>query len=107
MAPSTSIRHSPMKHIVKLRHIVKRKGRFERFDERKLYASIYAAALNCHYKEREAEKLAVAVSSLVKKSVFRKKGKKAVSSDDIRKHVLKHLKDKDVALMYRHHLDLC
>lgn len=43
-------------------HIVKRRGHKEAYDERKIYASIYAAALNAHIGKLEAEKMAQRVS---------------------------------------------
>ena len=42
-------------------YIVKRHGRKEKYDGEKVYASVYAAALNAHYKERRAEQLAARV----------------------------------------------
>ena len=85
------------------KHIVNRAGRKEKYDEKKVYASVYAAALNCEYGEREAEVIAKQAMQKVNALV----GKKSlVNSKDIRSAVLKHLKDRDVALMYKHHLDL-
>ena len=85
-------------------HIVKRKGHLEQFDERKVYASVYAAALNCHYEENDAEKIAAVVMKKVNHWV---KNKGLVNADQIRSQILKEIKDKSVALMYKHHLDLC
>ncbi len=41
-----------------MKHVVKRKGHTQPYDEKKVYASCYAAALNCHYSEEAAEKIA-------------------------------------------------
>lgn len=38
--------------------VVKRKGHNESFDEKKLYASVYSATLNCHHSEERAEEVA-------------------------------------------------
>ena len=38
--------------------IVKRHGHTEDLDDRKMYASVYSAALIAHYDEHAAEKLA-------------------------------------------------
>ena len=76
----------------------------EAYDERKVYASVYAAALNCEYSEQKAEKLATAVSKKI--TAFMKKSKSCLDSRVIREQVARHLKDKDIALMYKHHLDL-
>jgi transcriptional regulator NrdR family protein len=86
--------------------VVKRHGSKEAYDQRKVYASCYSAALNCHYSEIESEKLA---NYVMKKVNVWVKGKKNVSSVEIRKEIIKHLypKDKDIVLMYKHHLDLC
>ncbi|MBI2576439.1 hypothetical protein HYV84_04435 [Candidatus Woesearchaeota archaeon] len=83
--------------------VVKRHGRVERYDGKKVYASCYAAALNSHHTEENAEKVALEVMKKVNQWA---KGKKAMSSDDIRAQVLKNISDKDVKLMYRHHRDI-
>jgi transcriptional regulator NrdR family protein len=83
--------------------VVKRKGHEETYDVKKVYASVYAAALSCHYGEVKSEKIAKLISKKIDTWV---KTKSSITSDEIRNLVLKHLKDKDVALMYKHHLDL-
>ncbi len=85
------------------KHVVNRAGGKEGYDEKKVYASVYAAALNCEYGEREAEVIAKGAMEKVNAWIGKKK---EVNSQDIRKMVLKSLKNKDVVLMYRHHLDL-
>ena len=89
--------------MVKKRSIVKRRGQRERYDERKVYASIYAAALNCHYTEQKSEKIAKDITKKINSWI---KTKKEITSEEIRDQILKHIKDKDVKLMYAHHLDL-
>jgi len=93
------------KSIKDLRHVVKRKNIQELYDSKKVYASVYAAALNCHYGERKSEKVALDVMKKINSWV---KSRKVINSTSIRDEVLKELDkiDKDVALMYRHHLDL-
>jgi len=85
-------------------HIVKRHGHNEKFDSKKVYASVYAAALNAHYAEKDAEKLADTVMKKV--STWAKK-EDAIFSIEIRYQILKHISDPEVALMYTHHLDIC
>lgn len=85
------------------KHLVKRKGHSEEYDERKVYASCYAAALNAHYDEKEAEAFANQVSAKITKWV---KSKPSVSSEEIRHQVIQAMHDPDVALLYKHHLDL-
>ncbi|MCH7567998.1 MAG: hypothetical protein IIA87_01120 [Nanoarchaeota archaeon] len=83
--------------------VVKRKGIEEPYDEKKVYASCYAAALNCHYSEKKSEKIAYDVMKKINAWI---KKKKSVGSKEIRDKVISNLKDRDVALMYEHHLDL-
>lgn len=85
------------------KYVVKRKGHKESYDEKKIYASVYAAALNCHYSEQKAERIAENVKKSINNWI---KGKSTISSEDIRKQIIKLLRDKHVALMYKHHLDL-
>ena len=85
------------------KHVVKRKGGKEIYDEKKVYASVYAAALNCYYSEQNAEKIAESVKKRINIWV---KNKSSVSSEEIRNQIIKVLKDRHVALMYKHHLDL-
>ena len=84
--------------------IIKRKGHTEHFDERKLYASVYSAALNCHYSDRDSEAIAKNLTAKIKKII---KGKTKLTSDELKHITIKNLEDKHVALMYKHHLDLC
>lgn len=86
-------------------HIVKRKGHKEEFDERKVYASAYAACLNVHLNEEEAEKIASKVSGEVREWI---KKKREVSSQDIFDFVIKSLKkyNEHAAFMYETHRDI-
>ena len=84
--------------------IVKRHGHTENYDEKKVYASCFAAALNCHYSEQEAERIALETLGKVNVWVV---ARELVSAEEIRQHIISSLPDEDVALMYRHHLDLC
>ena len=89
-----------------LRIVVKRKGHQEFYDRKKVYASVYAAALNCGYGERKSERIALRVMKEINVWV---KTKKVIESQGIRKKVVESLVkiDKDVALMYKSHLDVC
>jgi transcriptional regulator NrdR family protein len=90
---------------MKKKCVVKRRGHEEKYDVKKAYASVYSAALSCHYKEQKSEKLAKKVTDSITSWVKRKG---CVGSNEIRDEIIKKLKeiDKDVALMYGHHLDL-
>lgn len=83
--------------------IVKRKGHTEEFDERKVYASVYAACASAHYDESSCEKTADSITKAIKKLV---KSKKSVQSLEIRKKVNAELekKDKELAFYYEQHL---
>ncbi len=86
-------------------HVVKRRGHTEEYNDKKVYASVYSAALNCEYGEIKAEKIAKTITKEITSWI---KNKKQVASNDIRLQITSYLKkiDEDVALMYRHHLDL-
>lgn len=84
--------------------IIKRHGKKQKYDQKKVYASVYAAALNSHYSEKKAEDLADKVTKKVNSFV---KTKKQVTSAGIKDQVIKNIKDKDVVINYKHHLDLC
>lgn len=86
------------------KHLVKRKGHDEHYDDRKVYASVYAAAINSHKSEQESEHMAEEVMRKVSKWIDEQD---SVTSSDIRKHIVQNIPDEDVKLMYRHHLDLC
>ena len=83
--------------------VVKRKGHKERFDERKVYGSVYAACASAHYDEIKCEKIAEEISKKIKKSI---KNKKEIQSIGIRKKIEKELKKKDeeLAFFYEQHL---
>lgn len=87
--------------------IIKRKGHREGFDKRKIYGSCYSAALNCHYSEKKAEKLASSVEKKVTKIAKKEMRKKRISSRDIRNYIINTIPDPEVVFMYVHHLDLC
>lgn len=86
-------------------HIIKRRGHKQEFDERKVYASIFAACLSTHIAKEEAENIANSVSRKVKEWLNEKEG---VTSDQIFKQVSEELMSlqKDVAFMYTTHRDV-
>jgi len=85
--------------------IVKRRGHKEEYDERKVYASVYAACLSAHVHHQNAEKIAAVVCSPITKWV-KKKGR--VNCDEIFKRVIIGLakKNKEAAFMYETHRDI-
>ena len=86
-------------------HIVKRAGHAEKFDERKVYATCYAACMNAHASKEEAEKIcrkvAAGITSWIKK-------KKVVTSEMIFREVIRLMKkeQKDATFMYETHRDI-
>ena len=86
-------------------YVIKRKGHKEKFDERKVYGSVYAACKICEMPEKNCEKIAKSVSKGIKSMV---KKKNIVSSEDIFRNVVKILKKhhKDAAFMYETHRDV-
>lgn len=86
-------------------HIVKRRGYKQQFDERKLYASIYAACLSADVGKEQA---AATADLVVKKVKIWIDDKKEVTNDAIFRitaEELKHL-NKDAAFMYITHRDI-
>jgi len=85
--------------------IVKRKGHTEEFDERKVYASCYAACLSSHVEHVEAEKICEKVAKEIKTWTRKKK---SVDSSEIFRKVTDAMKkhNKDAAFMYETHRDI-
>jgi len=83
--------------------IVKRKGHRERFDERKVYASVYAACTSAFYNEKNCEKIA---NKVTKKIEGFAEGKKEINSNQIRKKIENELRkiNKELAFFYEQHL---
>lgn len=83
-------------------HIVKRGGHVESFDERKLYASVFAAAQSVREPSGSAELIAEATTESVKKWLS---FKPEVTSNDIRRVAAAHIKvlHPDAAYMYLKH----
>lgn len=88
-----------------MNHIVKRKGHKEPFDEKKLYASVYAACMSLRMEDEEAETIAQMVIDEVLAAI---KNKAEVSSSTLQSEVVKSLKKyhPDAAYMYKTHLDV-
>lgn len=85
-----------------MQHIVKRSGHPEPYDARKLYASVYSAALATREPVGSAELLAAEV---VKHVEIWLAPKHEVTSNDIRRVAGSHLKQihDGVAFQYLHH----
>lgn len=85
-----------------MKYIVKRAGHSEEFDERKLFASIYASVVAVHETGLAAELVADDVCKHVKKWLL---PKHEVLSNDIRRVAGQHLKllKPDAAYLYLRH----
>ncbi len=83
--------------------IIVRKGKKQEYDEKKIYASCYAAALFALYPEKKAEAFAQKVTKKITLWV-QKKG--SVTSAEIKTQMMNSMTDANVALAYKHHLDL-
>ena len=83
--------------------VVKRKGHTEKFDERKVYGSVYAACSSAHYGENLCEKNAEEITSKIRKFV---RNKKRIESTQIRNKIAELLKRKneELAFFYEQHL---
>ena len=92
-----------IKKIIKC--VVKRRGQEQEFDERKVYASCYAACLSTRLHPQDAEKICEKVSKQIKSWL---KNKKIVTSNQIFKKVILITKkyNKDVSFMYKTHRDI-
>ena len=82
-------------------HIVKRKGHTEVYDERKLYASIYASCMAVRETDEASELIA---DRVVKELAGWINDKPEVTSHEIRIHAAHHLKayHPDAAQIYLH-----
>ena len=85
-----------------MKHIIKRAGHVEAYDDKKLYASIFAACLVVREPVGTAELLAEKVTNEVEEWL---KKKSEVLSNDIRRIAAKHLytHNPDAAYAYLHH----
>lgn len=85
-----------------MQHIVKRKGHTEPFDERKVYASVYAACQAVREPAGSAELIADKVVGDIKAWIEKKH---EVTANDIRRQAAKHLQayNPDAAYIFLHH----
>ncbi len=83
-----------------MKHIVKRKGHTEQYDERKLFASVYSACFAVREPEASAELIA---SQVVKNVNDWLSNKKEVTSGDIFRNAYKQLNvlHPDAAYIYQ------
>jgi len=87
------------------KHIVKRRGHKESYDERKVYGSVYSACMSAHLSEQIAEKVSAAVCKDVNKWI---KNKPATNAHQLYAQISTSIKkyDKNAAFMYETHMDV-
>lgn len=85
-----------------IKHIVKRGGHTETYDERKLYASVYAICQSLRESDQTSEVIAEKVTQDINEWISKKH---EVTSHDIRSHAAIHLEqyNADAGWLYRHH----
>lgn len=85
-----------------MNHIVKRKGHTEPYEQRKLYASVYAACLSVRVHAGEAELIASKVCEDVEQWLAKKT---EVTAHDIRLQAARYFTDyhPEAGWMYSHH----
>ena len=85
--------------------IFKRRGKKEKFDDKKLYASVYSACIDCDLSASEAERISEEVTHEVRKFL---KGRKTVNSTEIFGFVVQKLarQHEAVAFMYETHREV-
>jgi transcriptional regulator NrdR family protein len=88
-----------------MKQIVKRKGHKEEFDERKLYASIYAACMSLRSTNEEAELVA---DKVTKEIVEKIKDREEISSNELSRLAVGNLRNynSDASYLYEHHMDV-
>ena len=88
-----------------MKHVIKRRGHTESYDERKLYASIYAACLVVRDTPEAAELVAEKVTKDIASWL---KDKSEVTAADLRRHSAHalHAYNADAAYAYLHYRTL-
>ncbi len=89
-----------------MKHIIKREARSEEFSDKKLKMSIFAACLNAHLSDEEADIIADKVTLAMKEWVY--KTEKDITSDELFKKALEALTKLNEAAgyMYSSHRDV-
>jgi transcriptional regulator NrdR family protein len=88
-----------------MKHVVKRAGHSEEYDERKVYASAYSACLMVRESHETAEMIAAKVTELVNEWL---QSKHEITTDDLRRKISEFLKlfDDDAAHIFKHQRNL-
>ncbi len=88
-----------------MKHIVKRAGHNETYDQKKVYASVYAACLAVRAQASDAELIAEEVVKDIEKWIS---DKHQINSHQIAREVTRSLRlyNSDAAYLYEHHRDI-
>jgi len=101
------VRKAQKRPMFKEEHCVVKHGTkvCERYDERKVYGSVYAACFVAHMNDDLCEKYANSVAQHITKIIKRKK---EMHAKEISEHVHKKLKkhSKEAAYLFKHHQDV-
>ncbi|MEW6035093.1 MAG: ATP cone domain-containing protein [Candidatus Micrarchaeota archaeon] len=85
--------------------VVKRRGKKEAFDDKKVYGSVYSACMDCSLGEKDCERIAGRMLDEVRKFL---KGRHEVNSTEIFGFIMQKLakEHEAVAFMYETHRDI-
>ncbi len=85
--------------------IIKRRGKTEPIDEKKVYASVYAACMDCALGENRSEAIAQEITAMVRNFVH---DKKELNTSEIFGFVLQKLAriSEPAAFMYQTHREI-
>ena len=85
-----------------MKHIVKRAGHAEPYDEKKVYAAVFSACMALREPAASAELIADKVTNDVNEWIEKKH---EVTANDIRNQASKHLENysPDAAYLFKHH----
>src|SRR3989338_4929145 len=99
---SSKAKKHPHGHAMKIKCVVKRAGHCDKYDERKVYGSVYGACYVVERSEKDCEKIANTVAKRITKHV---RNKIEVDSQKIKGLVVKELRkhDRNAAFMYETH----
>jgi len=88
-----------------VQHIIKRRGKTQDYDERKVYASCYRGCMNSHIPKEKSEEIADQVTKKVTEWI---NSKETTDSQEIFYKVIELLNqiNKDAAFMYKTHRDI-
>ena len=85
--------------------VIKRNGSVQNFNEKKIYLAIYESCLNAHLTKTEANEIAKAVTSEIKKKLGKKKW---IESDTLFSMCINSLQkhSSDAMFLYETHRDI-